>query len=150
MEVILFETVQNLGSVGDKVNVKPGFARNYLIPQGKAAPATEQALAVVEARRAELEQLEEQARTAAQTKADQLQGLSLKVVRKAGEEGRLFGSVGAVDLMEAIGEAGGVEVTRHEVLLPDGALRQVGEYDIQIRLHTDVQTEIKVEVVGEA
>ena len=71
-------------------------------------------------------------------------------MRKAGEEGRLFGSVGAVDLMEAIGEAGGVEVTRHEVLLPDGALRQVGEYDIQIRLHTDVQTEIKVEVVGEA
>ena len=148
MEVILFETVQNLGNVGDTVNVKPGFARNYLIPQGKAVPATAKALAALEARRAELEHHEDQARAAAQAKADQLEGMSLKITRKAGEEGKLFGSVGTADLAEAIA-ASGTEITRHEVLLPDGALRQVGEYDIQIRLHTDVQTEIKVEVVGE-
>ena len=148
MEVILFETVQNLGSVGDKVNVKPGFARNYLIPQGKAVPATEEALTAVEARRAELEQQEEQVRAGARAKAEQLEGMSVKVMRKAGEEGRLFGSVGAADIAEAVRESG-VEVTRHEVLLPNGALRQVGEFDIQIRLHMDVQTEIKVEVVGE-
>ena len=148
MEVILFETVQNLGSVGDTVNVKPGFARNYLIPQGKAVPATEEAMAAVEARRAELEQQEEQVRAEAQARADQVKDMHVKVTRKAGEEGRLFGSVGAADVAEAIGESG-VEVTRHEVLLPNGALRQVGEFDVQIRLHMDVQTEIKVEVVGE-
>lgn len=148
MEVILFETVQNLGSVGDTVNVKPGYARNYLIPQGKAVPATEEALTAVEARRVELEQQEEQVRASARAKADQLEGMSVKVMRKAGEEGRLFGSVGAADIAEAVRESG-VEVSRHEVLLPNGALRQVGEFDIQIRPHMDVQAEIKVEVVGE-
>ncbi len=148
MEVILFETVQNLGSIGDTVNVKPGFARNYLIPQGKAMPATREALAAVEARRADLDRQDLQARDAAQAKAEKLEGMSVTVARKAGEEGKLFGSVGTADLVQVIAESG-VEVTRHEVLLPEGPLRQVGEYDIQIRLHTDVQTQIKVEVVGE-
>ena len=146
MEVILFETVQSLGTVGDTVNVKPGFARNFLIPQGKAVPATPEALAAVELRRAELEAQEGQAREVAQVKAEKLEGMSVTVARKAGEEGKLFGSVGTSDLVEALAESG-VEVTRHEVLLPDGALRQVGEYDIQLRLHTDVEAQIKVEVV---
>ncbi len=148
MEVILFENVQNLGSVGDTVNVKPGFARNYLIPQGKAMPATPEALAAVEARRADLDRQDLQARDAAQAKAEKLEGMSVTVVRKVGEEGKLFGSVGSADLVEAIAEFG-VEVTRHEVLLPEGPLRQVGEYDVKIQLHMDVQTQIKVEVVGE-
>ena len=148
MQVILFETVQNLGSIGDTVNVKPGFARNYLIPQGKAVPATPEALAAVEARRVELVTQEDEARVAAQAKAEQLDGMSVTIAGKAGEEGKLFGSVGTVDIVEAVGESG-VEVTRHEVLLPDGALRQVGEYDIQVRFHTDVHAQIKVNVVGE-
>lgn len=148
MEVILFETVQSLGNVGDTVNVKPGFARNYLIPQGKAMPATPEALAAVETRRAELDQQEADTRDAAQVKAEKIEGMTVTVARKAGEEGKLFGSVGTADLVEAIAEAG-IEVTRHEVLLPDGALRQVGEYDVQVRLHTDVHAQIKVEVVGE-
>lgn len=148
MEVILFETVQNLGGVGDRVDVKPGFARNFLIPQGKAAPATEGALAVVEERRAELVRQEVGLREVAQAKADKLSGMIVTVARKAGEEGKLFGSVGPADLVAAIAEQG-VTVTRHEVLLPDGVLRQVGEYDVQLRLHTDIQTEIKVNVVGE-
>ena len=148
MEVILFDTVQNLGSVGDTVNVKPGFARNFLIPQGKAMPATPEALTAVEARRAELEQQEAEACDAAQAKAEKIEGMAVTVARKAGEEGKLFGSVGTADLVEAIAESG-IEVTRHEVLLPDGALRQVGEYDVQVRLHSDVQAQIKVEVVGE-
>ena len=148
MEVILFETVQNLGSVGDTVNVKPGFARNFLIPQGKAMPATPEALAAVQTRRAELEEQETEARDAAQAKAEKIEGMTVTVARKAGEEGKLFGSVGTADLVEAIAESG-IEVTRHEVLLPDGALRQVGEYDVQVRLHSDVHAQIKVEVVGE-
>ena len=148
MEVILFEIVQNLGSVGDTVNVKPGFARNFLIPQGKAMPATPEALAAVQTRRAELEEQETEARDAAQAKAEKIEGMTVTVARKAGEEGKLFGSVGTADLVEAIAESG-IEVTRHEVLLPDGALRQVGEYDVQVRLHSDVHAQIKVEVVGE-
>ena len=148
MEVILFETVQNLGSVGDTVNVKPGYARNYLIPQGKAVPATADALAAVEERRAELEQQEAETRVAAQARAEQIEGLAVTVTRKAGEEGKLFGSVSTADLVESIAQSG-IEVTRHEVLLPDGALRQLGDYDVQVRLHSDVFAQIKVNLVGE-
>ena len=148
MEVILFETVQNLGRVGDQVKVKPGYARNFLIPQGKAALATPEAVAKVEARRAELEQQEAEQLSAAKVKAEQIEGKSFTIARKAGEEGKLFGSVGTTDLVDAMAEDG-VEVTRHEVLLPDGPLRQIGEYDIQLRLHTDVEANIHVSVVAD-
>ena len=148
MEVILFETVQNLGRVGDKVRVKPGYARNFLIPQGKAQLATPQAAAAVEERRAELETQEAAQRDEAQTKADSISGRSFTLTRKAGEEGKLFGSVAAADVAEALTEAG-VQITRHEVMLPEGPIRQTGDYEITLRLHFDVDTSITVSVVAE-
>jgi large subunit ribosomal protein L9 len=148
MEVILFETVQNLGRVGDQVKVKPGYARNFLLPQGKAALATPEAAKAVEGRRAELEKQEAGQRADAQTKADSISGKSFTLARKAGDEGRLFGSVGAADLVEALAQAG-VELTRHEILLPDGPMRQLGDYEVAVRLHFEVETTINVSVVAE-
>ena len=148
MQVILFETVQNLGRVGDKVRVKPGYARNFLIPQGKAQLATPAAAAAVEERRAELEQQEAAQRDEAQTKADSISGRSFSIARKAGEEGKLFGSVAAQDVADALTEAG-VQASRHEVMLPEGPIRQTGEYEITLRLHYDVETSITVNVVAE-
>lgn len=148
MDVILFETVQNLGGIGDTVRVKPGYARNFLIPHGKAVPATPENLAALQAKRAELEQQEGEAHAAAQTKLESLIGLSVTIPRKAGEEGKLFGSVGTADLVEAIGEAG-VEITRHDIQLPDGVIRNLGEYDVEIRLHSEVETQVHVHVVAE-
>ncbi len=149
MEIILYESVSNLGTVGDRVNVKPGYARNYLLPQGKAVPATPENLAIAEAKRAELEKHEAELCGAAKAVAETLDGMSLSIARKAGEEGKLFGSVGTADLVEAIAAAG-TEITRHDIQLPDGALRQIGEYDIEIRLHADVCCQVHVSVVPEA
>ncbi|MBS37616.1 MAG: 50S ribosomal protein L9 [Thiotrichales bacterium] len=148
MEVILFETVQNLGRVGDQVKVKPGYARNYLIPQRKAALATPEAVAAVEERRAEFEKEEAAARAQADERAAALSGHAIHLVRKAGDEGKLFGSVGSGDLVEALGEAG-FEVTRHEVLMPDGPMRQIGEFEVSLRLHTDVEATIQVTITAE-
>jgi large subunit ribosomal protein L9 len=148
MEVILFETVQNLGRVGDQVKVKPGYARNYLLPQGKAALATPEAAKAVEARRAEFEKREATERAEAQTKADSISGKSFTLVRKAGEEGRLFGSVGASDLVDALADSG-IALTRHEVLLSDGPMRQIGDYEVVLRLHFEVETTINVSIVAE-
>jgi large subunit ribosomal protein L9 len=149
MEVILLEKVQNLGNLGDKVRVKPGFARNYLIPQGKAAQATPANLEAFEKRRAELERVQAESLAAAQARAGALEDVRLRIARKAGDEGRLFGSVGTADIAEAA-EAAGIEVHKHEVRLPEGPLRQVGVYDIPLHLHADVNVSIAVEVVAEA
>ena len=149
MEVILFETVQNLGGVGDTVQVKSGYARNFLIPQGKAVPATPEARAAVEERRAELEKHEAQAKTAAQGRGEQLDGMVLEIMRKASDEGRLFGSVGTQDISAALAEQKGLEVKRTEIQLPEGAIRQVGEYDVIIRLHTEVQAQVRIHVVAD-
>ena len=148
MEVILLEKVANLGSLGDKVKVKPGYGRNYLIPQQKAVSCTADNLAKFEARRAELEKALAATLTQAQARAAQLLTLgSVKIARNAGEEGKLFGSVGNSDVAEALTEAG-VSIAKREVLMPTGPIHATGEYDITIRLHTDVMGKIKVNIVA--
>jgi large subunit ribosomal protein L9 len=134
--------------MGDKVNVKPGFGRNYLIPKGKAAPATEANIAAFEARRAELEKAAVETLTAAEARRDRLADLNITISAKAGDEGKLFGSIGTADIADAI-NATGVTVERHEVRLPDGAFRQVGEYDVELHLHTDVNTTVKLTIAAE-
>jgi large subunit ribosomal protein L9 len=148
MEVILLEKIENLGVMGDKVNVKPGYGRNYLIPKGKAAPATADNIAAFEARRAELEKSATEALAAAEARRDRLADMNITITARAGDEGKLFGSVGTADIADAI-NAAGVEVERHEVRLPEGAFRQVGEYDVQLHLHADVNTTIKLTIAAE-
>ncbi len=148
MEVILLEKVQNLGDLGDKVAVRPGYGRNYLIPKGKAVAATQDNVAEFERRRAELEKTQADALATAQQRADALGAVTVSISRKAGEEGRLFGSVGTADIAEAV-TAAGVALHKHEVRLPEGPLRQAGEYDIVLHLHADVDASVKVTVVPE-
>lgn len=148
MEVILLEKIEHLGAMGDRVKVKPGYGRNFLIPQGKAAAATAENIAEFEARRAELEQAAAKALAAAQARRDQLAGLIIRLSAKAGDEGKLFGSVGTVDIAHAV-TAAGVGVERHEIRLPNGPLRQVGEHAVQLHLHTDVNVEIKLVIEAE-
>jgi len=148
MEVILLEKIENLGVMGDKVNVKPGYGRNYLIPKGKAAPATEANIAAFEARRAELEKAAAETLAAAEARRDRLADMKITITAKAGDEGKLFGSIGTADIAEAI-NAAGAQVERHEVRLPEGAFRQVGEYDVELHLHTDVNTTIKLTIAAE-
>jgi len=148
MEVILLEKIENLGAMGERVNVKAGYGRNYLIPQGKAAPATADNIAAFEARRAELEKIAAADLTAAEARGEQLAGMSVTIVAKAGEEGKLFGSIGTADIAHAISEAG-VAIDRHEVRLPEGALRQTGEHDVQLHLHTDVNVTVKLVIEAE-
>lgn len=148
MEVILLEKVENLGNIGDKVNVKSGYGRNFLVPKGKATLATAENIAIFEARRAELEAKQAEELAAAQARADKLEGLSLSITAKSGPEGKLFGSLGTIDIAEAVGAAG-IEIERSEVRLPDGPLRAVGEFDIEIHLHTDLNVGIKVAVIGD-
>ncbi len=143
MEIILLQKVDNVGGIGDKVRVKSGYARNYLIPEGKATLATPANLAKFEARRAELEAKAAAELAGAQARAKKLEGLVVKITMQAGSEGKLFGSVGTVDVAEAIGQLG-VEVERSEVRLPDGPLRVVGEHEIELHLHADVNVELKV------
>lgn len=148
MEVILLEKIENLGAMGERVSVKPGYGRNYLIPKGKAAPATADNIADFEARRAELEKIAAADLTAAEARGEQLAGMSVTIVAKAGEEGKLFGSIGTADIAHAISEAG-VAIDRHEVRLPEGALRQTGEHDVQLHLHTDVNVTVKLVIEAE-
>ena len=149
MEVILLDKIAHLGGLGDKVSVKSGFARNYLFPQGKAVMATKDNLAAFEARRAELEAKLADVLAAAQARAAQLSALTnVTIATKAGDEGKLFGSVGTRDIADAI-TAAGVHVAKSEVRMPNGVLRSVGEYDIVVHLHTDVNTTVKVAVVAE-
>ena len=143
MEIILLQKVDNVGGIGDLVRVKSGYARNYLIPQGKATLATAENKAKFELRRAELEAKAAAELAAAQARAKKLEGLTLKIEMQAGAEGKLFGSVGTVDISEAIGRQG-VEVERSEIRLPDGPLRSVGDHQVVLHLHTDVNVEIKI------
>jgi large subunit ribosomal protein L9 len=149
MQVILLEKVVNLGGLGDVVKVKDGFARNYLIPQGKAKRATPTNLAEFETRRAELEKAQSQALTAAQERGAKVDGLTIQITRKAGVDGRLFGSVTTYDIAEAL-QTLGHEVERAAIRLPQGPLKAIGEYDIAVALHSDVVVHIKVSVLGEA
>ncbi len=148
MNVILLERLGNLGDIGDEVAVRPGFARNFLIPKGKAVRASAENRAVFEERRAELEKAAGEHLTAAQTRAAKLEGLALTIVVKAGEEGKLYGSVGTQDIADKITETG-TEVTRAEVRMPEGVIRSIGDYDIDLQLHSDVVVAIKVSVVPE-
>lgn len=149
MQVILMEKLANLGNLGDVVKVKDGYARNYLIPHGKAKRATEENLKTFEARRAELEKAQAAALAQAQERGARLDGLALKMVQKAGVDGKLFGSVTNHDIVDAL-KAQGLEVERSQIRMPAGALKQVGEYPLQIALHTDVVVTITVAVIGEA
>ena len=149
MEVILLEKIAKLGSLGDKVNVKPGYARNYLVPQGKAVTATAKKIAEFEVRRAELEKAEKAKLFAAQTQAEALGKLHVTIAHKAGDEGRLFGSVGAHAIVDAI-MALGVTLDKSQIRLPHGSLRHIGDHDVHIHLHTDVNVVISIKIVAEA
>ncbi|WP_166269242.1 50S ribosomal protein L9 [Marinobacter caseinilyticus] len=147
MEVILLEKVANLGTLGDKVKVKSGYGRNFLVPYGKAVPATQTNLKAFEERRAELEKAAADKLASAQARAEALTGTSFTISSKAGDEGKLFGSIGVRDIADAI-TTGGTEVEKSEVRLPEGPLRVVGEYDIELQLHSDVTVEVKLAVVA--
>ncbi|HVP08103.1 MAG TPA: 50S ribosomal protein L9 [Burkholderiales bacterium] len=149
MQVILMERMANLGNLGDVVKVKDGYARNYLIPQGKAKRATAENLKAFEAKRAELEKAQAAALAQAQERGAKLDGQALKITQKAGVDGRLFGSVTNYDIVDAL-KAMGHEVERSQVRMPTGALKQVGDYPIQIALHSDVVVTITVSVIGES
>lgn len=148
MEVILLEKIANLGALGDKVTIKAGYGRNYLIPAGKAVAATQQKIAEFEARRAELEKAAAEKLAAAQARADAISKLKIVIAHKAGDEGRLFGSVGTHNIAEAI-TAAGVAVEKSEVRLPHGAIRHVGEFPIDINLHSDVVVTLPITIAAE-
>jgi len=149
MQVILMEKVVNLGSLGDVVKVKDGYARNFLIPQGKAKRATEANLKEFEIRRADLEKKAAELLSAAEARAAKLEGLMVQITRKAGVDGRLFGSVTNADVSEALA-AQGINVPKAEIRMPQGPLKQVGDYPLTLQLHTDVLANITVSVLGEA
>lgn len=148
MEVILLEKIRNLGSLGEKVRVAPGYGRNFLIPQGKATYATAENLKKFEARRAELEKAAAAAMQAAVERQQALAALPvIKIMAKAGEEGKLFGSIGTKDISDAITHAG-VEIHKSEVILPTGVLRQLGDYEIDIEVHGDVMASVKISIIA--
>jgi large subunit ribosomal protein L9 len=147
MELILLEKVDNLGDIGDRVNVRPGYGRNFLLPQGKAATATAENIARFEKIRAELEAKAAAALQAAQARAEKLQGLEVTLPAKAGSEGKLFGSVGPVDIADACTRAG-VEIEKSEVRLAEGPLRTLGEHEVGLHLHSDVDVTLTVQVVA--
>ena len=149
MQVILLEKVVNLGNLGDVVKVKDGYARNFLIPKGKAKRATPVNLEEFEKRRAELEKAQAEHLVAAQEKGAKIDGLLLQITQKAGVDGRLFGSVTSYDIVEAL-KAQGFDVERAMIRLPQGPLKMIGEYDISVALHSDVVVQIKVTVQGES
>ncbi|HET7649442.1 MAG TPA: 50S ribosomal protein L9 [Gammaproteobacteria bacterium] len=148
MEVILLQKVENLGNLGDKVKVKPGYGRNYLIPQGKAKAATAANVAEFEKRRAELEKEAADQLTRAQARKTELEGKRVTINAKAGQEGKLFGSIGTVDIAEAFTNAG-LKVERKEVRMPQGPIRVAGEHTVELHLHTDVNVEVTVVVIAE-
>lgn len=148
MQVILLEKIRNLGGLGDEVKVKPGFARNYLIPYGKAVPATPENRARFEARRAELEKAQKEALDRAKARAEQLRGYTVQIVRKVSEEGKLFGSVTVRDICDAVAVAG-FELEKSEVHLPAGPIKDLGDHEVLITLHPEVNFTITVSVIGE-
>lgn len=148
MNVILLEKIRNLGDLGEQVSVAAGYGRNFLIPQGKAVPATEANVKHFEERRAELEAKAADELATAQARAEKLAALTVTIPANAGDEGKLFGSVGTADIAAAVTEAG-VELAKKEVRMPEGAIRTTGEFDIVVSLHTDVDATVKVNVVAE-
>jgi large subunit ribosomal protein L9 len=148
MEIILLQKVDNLGDLGEKVNVKSGYGRNFLIPAGKAIPATAENLKVFEQHRAELEKEANEKLQAAETRKAKLDGMAISIACKAGDEGRLFGSVGTADIAKAVSSAGEA-LEKKEVMLPNGPFRITGEYDVDLHLHADVNASIKLTIVAE-
>ena len=148
MQIILLQRIVNLGKLGETVDVKPGYGRNFLIPHGKALPATAANIEKFEARRAELEAEETEELNAAQARAEALTDVNVIMRAKSGDEGKLFGSIGTRDIAEAL-TSSGLEVDRSEIKLPEGALRQVGEYNVDIQLHHDVIASILVTILSE-
>lgn len=148
MQVILLEKIRKLGELGQQVKVRQGFGRNFLIPQGKAVPATPENVAKFEARRAELEKAQSEALAVATSRAEKLNLVTITVRCKAGTEGKLYGSVGTVDIAEAVTKEG-AELHKHEVKLPDGPFRMIGEYEVALNLHADVDAHIKLIIVPE-
>lgn len=148
MEVILLQRVRNLGDLGHRVKVRPGFGRNYLLPQGMALPATADNVKVFEERRADLEKAANDNLGAAQSRAQQLEGFKLTIKARAAEEGKLYGSVGIFEVIEAL-KAQGIKVQKREITLPNGAIRQTGEHTVQLQLHSDVEVPILVIVEEE-
>jgi len=148
MQIILLEKVANLGTLGDVVSVKNGYARNFLIPQGKARRATAKSIAEIEERRTELEAEHGKKLQAAQALGEQLSGLTLQIVQKAGLDGRLFGSVGSTDISDAL-KTQGYTIERRTIRLPNGLLKHIGNHTVSIGLHTDVVVDVTVSVLGD-
>ena len=148
MQVILKEKVENLGVLGSVVNVKPGYARNYLVPYGKAVQATEANIAAFEKQKAELQKLEAERLTAAKAKAEKISGQVFTIKAAAGDGGKLFGSVGTKEVADVIAAAG-VEVEKRHVRMPEGIIRSLGEYELSVHLHSDVDADIKLVVIAE-
>lgn len=149
MQVILLENIRNLGKLGTKVQVANGYGRNFLIPQGKAMPATKLNLEQFEAKRAELESVAQERMRAAQARSETINNLTLTIAARAGDEGKLFGSIGTIEIVRAFEEKG-FEVHRDEIRLPNGPLRELGAQSIEIHLHAEVIAEIQVEVVSDS
>ena len=149
MNVILLETVENLGSIGDLVKVKAGYGRNFLLPQGKAMLATAENMKVIEARRAELEKVAAEELAKAKDRAKAFENLEVVIQANAGPEGKLFGSVGPVDIVDAL-EAVQVEAERAEIRMPEGPIQEIGEFTVGVHLHSEVNVDVLVRVVGEA
>jgi large subunit ribosomal protein L9 len=149
MEIILLEKVRNLGNLGDQVKVRSGYGRNYLIPNGKAVIANEKNKALFETRRAELEKHQAEELTKAKARAENMAGATVQIVAKAGEEGKLFGSIGTADIAEAMTRAG-FPLERAEIHLPTGPLKHIGDFEIPVSLHTEVNFNIIVSIVAEA
>ena len=146
MNVILLDNVENLGKIGDLVKVKPGYGRNYLLPQGKAALATPENMKQIEARRAELEKAAAEEFAAAKTRAAAIDGMELVIQANAGPEGKLFGSVGPIDIADAF-EKVQVEVQRSEIRMPEGPIQELGEFQVGVHLHPDVNVEVMIRIV---
>jgi large subunit ribosomal protein L9 len=149
MQIILLEKVINLGQLGDVVRVRDGYARNFLIPQGKARRATADAIKEFEARRAELERVQAEKLAAARTEGERLDGMTVQLTEKAGVDGRLFGSVTPLDVVEALRKQGFPSVEKTMVRFPEGPLKTIGDHKVQVGLHTDVTVDITVSVLGE-
>lgn len=148
MEVILLEKIHNLGGLGDQVKVKPGYGRNYLIPGGKAVPATPENVKKFEEQRAELEKSQAEASEKARERAEQLNQVEVSIARKAGGEGKLFGSVGTLDIAEAVSTTG-VELEKQEIILPEGPFRTTGDFEVDVQLAADIEARIRIRIVPE-
>ena len=148
MNVILLDNIENLGGIGDLVTVKAGYGRNYLLPQGKAALATKENIADFEKRRAELEEAAAEELAAAKAREELIQGMELVISANVGTEGKLFGSVGPIDIVEAFSKVG-VEAARSEIRMPDGPIHEVGEFVVGVHLHSEINVDITVRVVPE-